>query len=64
MQKRILHVPGSNRHVTILLARPYVVKKIRLSFAVPWQKFTTMVANMEESFLITGTWSELKKRIG
>ena len=43
-------------------ARPYVAKD-EFSFAVPAQKFTTMIANMEESFLITETWSRLRKRI-
>jgi len=43
-------------------ARPYVPKD-RLSFAVPMNKFVTMIGNMEESFLITDTWKKLQKRI-
>lgn len=43
-------------------ARPYVEKDV-LSFAVPINKFETMVANMEESFLITKSWEKVKKRI-
>jgi hypothetical protein len=42
-------------------ARPYVPAET-LSFAVPMQKFVGMVANMDESFLITSSWSAVKKR--
>ncbi len=34
-----------------------------LSFAVPWKKFLKMTGYMDESFLITGTWSAIKQRI-
>ena len=34
-----------------------------LSFAVPWSKFVRMVGNMEESFLVTGSWDKVRKRI-
>jgi hypothetical protein len=44
-------------------ARPYVESGV-LTFAVPWQKFVRMVGNMDESFLITGSWDKVKKRIG
>jgi len=30
---------------------------------VPMEKFTTMINNMEESFLITDTWKNINKRI-
>jgi len=43
-------------------ARPFVPKEI-LSFAAPWKKFTRMIENMEESFLITQSWERVKKRI-
>jgi len=43
-------------------ARPYVPKDA-LSFSVPMKRFTTMIENMEESFLITDTWKTLQKRI-
>lgn len=43
-------------------ARPCVGKDI-LSFAVPMIKFEKMIDNMEESFLITGTWKTIRKRI-
>jgi uncharacterized protein (DUF169 family) len=43
-------------------ARPYVAKD-ELTLAVPLNKFTRMVENMEESFLITNTWKNLLKRI-
>ncbi|MDD5658275.1 MAG: DUF169 domain-containing protein [Elusimicrobia bacterium] len=34
-----------------------------LSFAAPIAKFERMVANMEESFLITGSWAKVRARI-
>jgi len=43
-------------------ARPYVPKET-LTFAVPINKFISMVDNMEESFLITRSWEKVKKRI-
>lgn len=43
-------------------ARPYVPKDT-LSFAVPMTKFRNMVADMEESFLITQSWQKVRKRI-
>ena len=43
-------------------ARPCVPENV-LTFAVPMKKFELMVGYMEESFLITDTWSTLKKRI-
>ena len=43
-------------------ARPHIPKDT-LSFAVPFNKFTRMVDNMEESFLITDTWKAIQKRI-
>lgn len=43
-------------------ARPCIPSNI-LSFAVPMKRFITMVENMEESFLTTGSWTKVKKRI-
>jgi len=43
-------------------ARPYVKPQV-LTFAVPWPKFTSMLGNMEESFLITKSWAKVRKRI-
>ncbi|MBN1158211.1 MAG: DUF169 domain-containing protein, partial [Bacteroidales bacterium] len=43
-------------------ARPCVSDNI-LTFAVPMKRFEKMIAYMEESFLITGTWNDLRKRI-
>ena len=43
-------------------ARPYVPPDV-LTFSVPMSKFTRMVDNMEESFLITGSWEKIQKRI-
>jgi len=34
-----------------------------LSFAVPMKKFTQMIRDMEESFLITPTWEAMMKRM-
>jgi hypothetical protein len=43
-------------------ARPYVKPQV-LTFAIPWPKFTSMVGNMKESFLITKSWAKVRKRI-
>jgi hypothetical protein len=43
-------------------ARPFVPKNV-LTFATPMSKFTRMVDNMEESFLITPSWAKIQKRI-
>jgi len=43
-------------------ARPYV-EPDRITFAAPWEKFTRMVGNMEESFLTTPTWERIRARI-
>lgn len=43
-------------------ARPHVPENV-LTFAVPMRKFTTMIENMEESFLITKSWAKIQKRI-
>ena len=43
-------------------ARPFV-PRVTLSFAVPANRFRTMVGFMEESFLITKSWDRVRKRI-
>jgi len=43
-------------------ARPCVPANA-LSFAVPISKFVRMVENMDESFLITGSWAKVRRRI-
>jgi uncharacterized protein (DUF169 family) len=43
-------------------ARPFVPKDV-LTFSAPMKKFQTMVANMDESFLITHSWERVKKRL-
>ncbi len=43
-------------------ARPYVSEGI-LTFTVPAQKFEQMVKNMDESFLITNSWDQIRKRM-
>jgi uncharacterized protein (DUF169 family) len=43
-------------------ARPFVSPD-ELTCAVPMNKFTRMVQNMDESFLITKTWKAMQKRI-
>ncbi len=42
-------------------ARPYVPKDT-LSFSVPMNKFSNMVHDMDESFLITPSWKKVKRR--
>lgn len=44
-------------------ARPCVPSDV-LTFAVPRNKFVRMIDNMEESFLITESWSKVQSRIG
>jgi hypothetical protein len=58
---------GSQRPRAILgmfdvSARPCVPRDV-LTFAVPWPKFVRMVDNMQESFLITETWGQVRGRI-
>jgi hypothetical protein len=43
-------------------ARPCVPENV-LSLAVPMAKFERMVGDMEESFLITGSWDKVRTRI-
>ena len=43
-------------------ARPCVPTNI-LTFSVPMVKFAKMIDYMDESFLITGTWDKVRKRI-
>jgi len=43
-------------------ARPFVPSNT-LTFSVPMDKFTTMIGNMEESFLITDSWRTVQKRM-
>ena len=44
-------------------ARPFVPGDV-LTFSAPINKFTRMIENMEESFLITKSWDKVQKRIG
>jgi len=43
-------------------ARPYAPEGT-LTFAAPMNKFTRMIGNMRESFLITDSWAKVRKRI-
>jgi len=43
-------------------ARPWVPRET-LTFAVPMGKFTRMIDDMDESFLITGSWDHVKARL-
>lgn len=43
-------------------ARPFVPKGT-LSFAAPWEKFSRMVENMNESFLGTRHWERVRDRL-
>ncbi len=43
-------------------ARPFVKDGV-LSFAAPMKKFEQMVEDMDESFLITGSWEKVARRI-
>jgi uncharacterized protein (DUF169 family) len=43
-------------------ARPWVPQD-ELTLSIPFPKFVSMVANMDESFLITESWRKVKSRI-
>lgn len=43
-------------------ARPCIPEEV-ITFAAPMKKFYSMVENMEQSFLTTPTWDNVKKRI-
>lgn len=43
-------------------ARPCVPENV-LTFAVPWPQFVRMVDQMDESFLITGSWRKVQARM-
>lgn len=43
-------------------ARPSVSGNT-LTFTVPWKKFEAMARDMDESFLITGSWDLVRKRL-
>ncbi|MBI5114839.1 DUF169 domain-containing protein [Candidatus Poribacteria bacterium] len=43
-------------------ARPFV-KENSLSFAAPMDKFTRMVGDMDESFLVTESWKKVLRRL-
>ena len=43
-------------------ARPCVPENV-LTFAIPMKRFERMIGYMEESFLITGTWTTVRNRI-
>jgi len=45
-----------------LSARVFVKSEL-LTFSLPITKFSKMIKNMDESFLITDTWNKLKKRL-
>jgi hypothetical protein len=44
-------------------ARPFVPEGM-LTLSAPMKKFVRMIADMDESFLITDSWAKIKKRIG
>ena len=56
------NVPRAVLGLFDISARPFVSSDT-LTFAVPMNRFEQMVANMEESFLTTGAWARMRKRI-
>jgi hypothetical protein len=58
-------INGSNRAVLGLLdpSARKCAKNDLVTFAVPISKFRAMIDQMEESFLITETWSVIQRRI-
>jgi uncharacterized protein (DUF169 family) len=63
------YLEGKSKHARGVIglfdpsARPFVPADV-LTFSAPMNKFMSMVDNMEESFLITGSWKKIQKRIG
>lgn len=43
-------------------ARPFIDSNV-LSFSAPFKRFTEMIENMDESFLITRSWKRIRRRI-
>ena len=43
-------------------ARPHVPEKT-LTFSIPIKRFEQMVYQMDESFLITGSWGQVRRRL-
>ena len=62
LQERKAEKPGAILGMFDVSARPCVADDL-LTFAVPLEKFSTMIDNMEESFLITESWAKVRKRI-
>ncbi len=54
--------PGSILGMFDVSARPFVQPDL-LSFAVPFDKFTRMADNVDESFLITYSWEKVMRRL-
>ncbi len=65
IQNPFMEIGGKERGVIgmfDLSARPFVAKD-ELTIALPAAKFARMVGDMEESFLITSTWENIRRRI-
>jgi uncharacterized protein (DUF169 family) len=62
MQENIRENPDCVLGMFDISARPYI-KAGTFSFAIPYKRFVTLVGYMDESFLITGSWQKLSKRI-
>jgi len=62
LQERKAEKPRAILGMFDVSARPCVADNL-LTFAVPFEKFRTMVDNMEESFLITESWAKVRKRL-
>jgi uncharacterized protein (DUF169 family) len=60
--EKIVECPRGVLGMFDVSARPWVPEDV-LTFSVPMNKFVRMVANMEESFLITPSWAKVGKRI-
>jgi hypothetical protein len=62
LEKDALH-PRAVLGMFDVSARPFVPGST-LSFAIPMNKFASMIDNMEESFLITESWKAVQRRMG
>lgn len=61
LEKKSTH-PRSILGMLDVSARPCVPADV-ITFATPMSKFLRMIDNMEESFLVTGSWKKVQRRI-
>jgi hypothetical protein len=56
------HCPRGVLGMFDVSARPFVPQAV-LTFSLPMERFSQMIENVEESFLMTASWNRVKRRI-